>query len=112
MPHWTLLAGQDEAGDQETGERRDGGYSGREQRQGRLAREHQEERICPSHAGRTAERALWLRGRKNRREHLAHDAVERVGQQIVVRLGPEHGDVGPPVLDPVGMLGRCRLDRN
>jgi hypothetical protein len=106
----TGLAGQYDACEQETGECRNKGHSGREQGEGRLARDHQEECIRPSHAGRTEERAGWLRGRENGREDLAHDAVERVGQEVVVGLGPEHGDISAPILDPVGMLGRGGLD--
>jgi hypothetical protein len=106
----TGLAGQNDACEQETGECRNEGHSGREQRQSRLPRDHQEKCIRPSHAGRTEEGAGWLRGRKNGREDLAHDAVEGVGQKIVVGLGPEDGDIGAPILDSVRMLGRGGLD--
>lgn len=106
----TGLAGQHEARGQETGERGHGGNAGREQCQGRLAGDHQEQRIHPSHEEKTRERPRWLRGVEQRREGLADDAVERIGQEVVVRLRPEHRDVSAPILDPVGMLGRRRLD--
>jgi hypothetical protein len=106
----TGLARQHEAGDEETGERGNGGHAGREQRQSRLAGDHQEQGIRPSHAGKTRERPCWLRSGENRRENLAHDVVERIRKQIVVRLRAEHRDIGPPVLDPVGMLSRRCLD--
>ena len=103
MPGPWGLPGQYEACYQETRERRKGRNARRKQRQGRLARDHQEERARPSHPGRTEELCEWLRGREDRREDLAHDAVERVGKQVIVRLAPEDGDVGAPVVNPVGV---------
>ena len=105
------LPGQYDACHQETRECGDDGHAWREQGEGRLAQDRQEERIRPSHRVRTRGRPWWLRLGENRRKDLPDHAVEREGEQVVVRLGAKHGDVGTPVLDPLGMLRRSRLDR-